>query len=84
MVILAKRLKSFSLQLVEFNLTHFIASDAHNTTTRRFRLQEAYKQVSAKFGTDYEYMFKENAELLIEGKNVYKEMPERIQKEKTI
>jgi protein-tyrosine phosphatase len=27
-------------------------------------------------------MFKENAELLIEGKNVYKEMPERIKKKK--
>jgi protein-tyrosine phosphatase len=77
-----KKIKSFSLQLVEYNLTHFIACDAHNTTKRCFRMQEAFKQVSMKFGTDYEYMFQENAELLIEGKNVYKEMPERIKKKK--
>jgi protein-tyrosine phosphatase len=77
-----KKIKGFSLQLVEYNLTHFIASDAHNTTSRRFRLQEAFNQVLLKFGTDYEYMFKENAELLIDGKNVYKEIPERIKKKK--
>jgi protein-tyrosine phosphatase len=77
-----KKIRNFSLQLVEYNLTHFVASDAHNTTKRRFRLQEAYKQVSVKFGTDYEYMLKENAELLIERKNVYKEIPERIKKKK--
>lgn len=77
-----KKIRNFSMQLVEYNLTHFIASDAHNTTKRRFRLQEAYKQVSVKFGTDYEYMLQENAELLIDGKTVYKEIPERIQKKK--
>jgi protein-tyrosine phosphatase len=77
-----KKIKNFSFQLVEYNLTHFVASDAHNTTTRRFRLHEAFKQVSMKFGNDYEYMLKENAELLIEGKTVYKEIPEKIKKKK--
>jgi protein-tyrosine phosphatase len=77
-----KKIKNFSLQLVEYNLAHFVASDAHNTTKRRFRLHEAYKQVSMKFGTDYEFMLKENAELLIEGNTVYKEIPEIIKKKK--
>ncbi|MEH7335238.1 CpsB/CapC family capsule biosynthesis tyrosine phosphatase [Neobacillus drentensis] len=30
---LGKQIKKFSLQLVESNLTHFIASDAHNAST---------------------------------------------------
>lgn len=77
-----KKIKGFSFQLIESNLTHFVACDAHNTTTRRFRLQEAFKHVSNKFGTDYEYMLRENAELIIESKNVYKEIPERIKKKK--
>jgi protein-tyrosine phosphatase len=77
-----KKIKNFSMQLVESNLTHFIASDAHNITSRRYRNQEAFKQVSLKFGSDYEFMLKENAELLISGKNVYKEIPERIKKKK--
>jgi protein-tyrosine phosphatase len=77
-----KKIKAFTLQLVEFNLTHFIASDAHNTTKRRFRLQEAYKVVSSTFNSDFLYMFKENAELLVAEGNVYKEMPERIKRKK--
>jgi protein-tyrosine phosphatase len=77
-----KKIKGFSQQLIDFNLTHFIASDAHNTTKRGFKLQEAYQSVASKFGSDYEFMFKENAELLVSGKNVYKEIPERIKKKK--
>lgn len=77
-----KKIKNFSFQLIECNLTHLVASDAHNTTSRRFRLQEAYRQVSAKFGADYEYMFQENAELLVAGKNVFKEIPEKIGRKK--
>lgn len=77
-----KKIKNFSQQLIEFNLTHFIASDAHNTTKRGFRLQEAYKSVATRFDSDYECMFRENAELLVDGKNVYKEIPERIKRKK--
>src|SRR5699024_5245405 len=37
-----KKMQKFSHQVIEADLTHFIASDAHNTTTRGFCLQEAY------------------------------------------
>lgn len=77
-----KKIKGFSEQLIEFNLAHFIASDAHNTDTRPFRMVEAFNQVRAKFGQDMEFLLKENAELLVEGKNVYKEIPERIKRKK--
>jgi protein-tyrosine phosphatase len=77
-----KKIKKFSLQLMEANLAHFIASDAHNTTTRPFRMREAYDVINKEFGMNAVYFFQENAELLIRGQAVYREEPERIKKKK--
>lgn len=77
-----KKIQKFSFQLVEANLTHFIASDAHNTSSRTFNMREAYDLIQTKYGNEIVYLFEENAELLIEGNQVYKEMPERIKKKR--
>jgi protein-tyrosine phosphatase len=77
-----KKIKNFSFQLVEANLTHFIASDAHNTRSRTFNMREAYDLIQAKYGNELVYLFEENAELLVEGSHVYKEVPERIKKKR--
>lgn len=77
-----KKIKKFSLQLIEANLAHFIASDAHNTSNRSFGMREAYDLIQAKYGLEQVYLFKENALLAIEGKHVYKEPPDRIRKKK--
>jgi protein-tyrosine phosphatase len=77
-----KSIKKFSLQLIEANLAHFIASDAHNTTSRPFRMREAYDVIDQEFGINAVYFFQENAELLIRGQAVYREEPERIKRKK--
>ena len=77
-----KNVKKFSEQLIEHNLTHFIASDAHNIHNRSFKVVDALGIIEENFGMDYIYLFKENAELLVEDKNVIKEIPERIQRKK--
>jgi protein-tyrosine phosphatase len=77
-----KKIKAFTLQLIEANLTHFIASDAHNTGNRTFKMSEAFAVIQEKFGTDFVYMLKENAELVIAGQHVYKEIPERIKRKR--
>lgn len=77
-----KKIKSFSLQLIDANLTHFIASDAHNTSNRNFKMREAYDKIQTKFGNELVYLFEDNAALVIEGSTVYKEVPERIKKKK--
>ncbi|MFJ7974805.1 tyrosine-protein phosphatase [Peribacillus sp. NPDC096379] len=77
-----KKIKKFSLQLIEANLTHFIASDAHNVTTRSFKLNEAYDLIEEKYGVDMVYLFMDNAELLLQGKTVYKEVPQQITQKK--
>jgi protein-tyrosine phosphatase len=79
---LGKNIKKFSLQLIEHNLTHMIASDAHNTTSRSFALREAYNTIEKEFGSDIVSDFQENAYFIIGGQSVYKPTPERIRKKK--
>ncbi|PFA66927.1 tyrosine protein phosphatase [Bacillus sp. AFS015802] len=77
-----KKIQKFSQQLVEANLTHFIASDAHNTHNRSFKMEEAMDYTEKKYGVDMVYYFTENAELLVDGKAIYKEIPEPVKKKK--
>lgn len=77
-----KKINKFSLQLIEHNLTHMIASDAHNVTSRAFHLQAAYDVIGKEFGTSTQMDFKENPYLIISGKSIYKEEPEQIRRKK--
>lgn len=77
-----KKIKSFSEQLIEANLVHFVASDAHNVTSRAFHLRQAYDVIEGKYGVDMVYLFMDNAELVVDGSNVYKEVPERVKRKK--
>ncbi|MGG3739465.1 tyrosine-protein phosphatase [Aeribacillus pallidus] len=77
-----KNIQKFCKQLIESNLTHLIASDAHNTTSRGFYLKDAYNYIDRQFGMDYVYMFRENAQQLIDGNHLHKEIPERIKRKK--
>ncbi|MET3697033.1 protein-tyrosine phosphatase [Bacillus oleivorans] len=79
-----KKIRKFSLDCVEANLTHFIASDAHNTHNRTFLMREAYHVIREEFGQDLVFLFRENAQLLVEGKTVFKEIPERIKRKKIL
>lgn len=77
-----KKIKKFSMQLLEANLTHVIASDAHNTGSRGFRMQEAFSLVDKQYGMDMSYMLRENAQLIIDGKTTYRDQPQQIAKKK--
>lgn len=76
------KIKKFTGQLIENNLVHFVASDAHNTTSRSFKMKEAYDVIEKNFGSAMVSILKENAELLVENKNICKEPPERIKKKR--
>ena len=43
---------------------------------------EAFETVEKKYGIDTVYLFRENAELLVQGKNVYKEISQQVQRKK--
>lgn len=77
-----KKVQKFTHQVIESNLTHFVASDAHNTTTRGFHMQEAFDLISEKFGHDMHYFFVENAELMVHGHMVVGDPPMKIGRKK--
>lgn len=79
-----KKIKKFSLQLIEHHLTHVIASDAHNITTRSFYLQSAYETVEKKFGISTSCYFKENSDLLIKGIKIHPKEPQKIRRKKIL
>lgn len=77
-----KNIQKFTHQLIEANLTHFIASDAHNTTTRSFWMKETFEVVKETYGLDNYYMFLENSQLLVDGMNVNRMEPYSVKKKK--
>ncbi|MEL3970771.1 CpsB/CapC family capsule biosynthesis tyrosine phosphatase [Rossellomorea oryzaecorticis] len=77
-----KNIQKFSQQMIEANLAHFIASDAHNINNRTFKMEEAMNYIEKKYGIDSLYYFTENAEMLVDNKTIYKEVPEEIKKKK--
>jgi protein-tyrosine phosphatase len=77
-----KNIQKFSQQIIEANLTHFIASDAHNISNRTYKMEEAMDYIEKKYGIDTVYYFTENAELLVGNKTIHKEIPEEIKKKK--
>ncbi|MFC4557947.1 tyrosine-protein phosphatase [Virgibacillus kekensis] len=77
-----KNIQKLSHQLIEANLSHFLASDAHNTSSRGFCLAEAYEELQKQHGRETGFLFMENCELLINGRTVNREEAQRIKKKK--
>jgi len=73
-----KEVEQFSEEIIDANLAHFIASDAHDIKNRSFHLAEAYEKVSRTFGTNLQYTFMENSKLLIDNLNVNRYEPVKI------
>ncbi|MGG3557244.1 CpsB/CapC family capsule biosynthesis tyrosine phosphatase [Peribacillus frigoritolerans] len=70
-----KNVKSFSKKIIEHNLAHFVATDAHNIGSRGFTLQQAYETITKTYGIQRTFYFKENAEQLIKGQSPSIEKP---------
>ncbi|WP_203363381.1 CpsB/CapC family capsule biosynthesis tyrosine phosphatase [Bacillus sp. REN10] len=77
-----KKIKGFTEQLIEANLAHFIASDAHNTSNRTFHLAEAYDKLQSQMGEDALFYFQQNANYAIDGQPIHKKLPSPIRKKK--
>jgi protein-tyrosine phosphatase len=77
-----KSIQKFSQQIIEANMAHFIASDAHNITNRNFKMSKAMNFIEETYGLDQVYYFTENAEILVAGQMIYREIPEPIKRKK--
>jgi protein-tyrosine phosphatase len=77
-----KKIMNFSHDLIKANMAHFVASDAHNTSSRGFHLTKAYEVIQKQYGMDTRYYLQENAELVLKGETVLIEQPQHIKKKK--
>lgn len=77
-----KEIQKVSHQLIQANLTHFIASDAHNTTTRAFWMKDAFDEVKDTYGIDLYYFFLENSQLMVDQMNVNRLEPMMVKRKK--
>jgi protein-tyrosine phosphatase len=66
----SSKYQAISRKLIEHELIHFIASDAHNVTRRGFALKAAYEWIDRKLGQQYTQSFRENARLLVSGQDI--------------
>ncbi|MUV37181.1 Protein-tyrosine-phosphatase [Lentibacillus sp. JNUCC-1] len=79
-----KAIQKYTHQLIEANQTHFVASDAHNTTSRGFYMHEAHEAIRERHGKPTSYMFMENAHLLIDDMNVFRDEPFPVKRRKIL
>lgn len=77
-----RKVKKISLQMIDNNLTHFVASDAHNSSVRPFVMEKLFREKSLK--TYYEDLerFMENGKAVINDERISKHQPTQEYKQK--
>ncbi len=69
--IFSKTVQNFAEQLMDANLVHIIATDAHNLSSRPLRLREAFLFVQEKWGNERAHaLCYENPKKLIQGQDI--------------
>lgn len=76
--------KQIAHLMIEHNMIHFVASDAHNVTTRDFFMKEAYAHIEATFGEAVVQKLDDNAKKVLNGENIRYSSPKEVAKEDKI
>ncbi|HCN61644.1 MULTISPECIES: tyrosine-protein phosphatase [Mammaliicoccus] len=79
---LGKNLQKLSIQMIEHNLIHFVASDAHHSKNRPFGLGELFNTSKLKNMEPTIKGLLNNNEAMIQNKDVVKERPIEFKKSK--
>lgn len=74
--------RKLSLKMIDNNLAHFIASDAHNVSNRPFIMKQLFKE--RKLKTYYEELesYLKNGEAVLENERISKQIPTQDYKQK--
>lgn len=76
------KIKKFTNEIIEHNLTHFVASDAHNTKSRGFNMLDANQEINQNYGQHTLYTFMDNAQHILDNEMIYIDEPARIKRKK--
>lgn len=66
-----EEIRQTAYQMMDDNLIHVIASDAHDTVMRPYNLKRALEILSKDYGKEYAEYLVQNAERIFNGKKVY-------------
>ncbi|GGI16704.1 tyrosine-protein phosphatase [Gottfriedia solisilvae] len=72
------KIQKYTNKLLKNNLTHCIASDAHNTKNRVFFLKEAHQEIEKRFGSKMNGYLLENSKKIAVGEDLLKRSPSYI------
>lgn len=72
---MGRKLQRISIDMCKKGLVHFIASDAHHAIKRPFDLAEGYNMIRKQLGQDFVSYYQLNAEQLVLGNSINREMP---------
>ncbi|MFT9486547.1 MAG: tyrosine-protein phosphatase [Tepidibacillus sp.] len=75
-------IQKFAEEIVEHHLSHMIATDSHGIGKRGEKLKEAYQTLYNQFGAQLVNDYQDNVKRVIEGKDIYVDMPYRIERKK--
>ncbi|HLR92391.1 MAG TPA: CpsB/CapC family capsule biosynthesis tyrosine phosphatase [Atopostipes sp.] len=77
-----KKIEKLSVQLIEADLVHFVASDAHNVTNRKFYMKEAVEKLEKEFGVEKVEAFDQTSRDLVNGDVVVIPEAKKVEKNK--
>ncbi|HFI0464079.1 TPA: tyrosine-protein phosphatase [Streptococcus suis] len=73
------KLRQISQEMIEHNLIHIIASDAHHIKHRPFNLAAAYRQVEKDYSRELSLYYQRNAQAIFQGQS-FKTMRPKLKK----
>ena len=79
-----KKTQKLSLDLLEHQQAHFVATDAHNITNRGCVWKQAMDKLEKKLGSDMVTLVNMQAEDVVQGRSMRKLAPERITQRKKL
>ena len=77
-----KSIQKVSKQLVEANLVHFIASDAHNVSSRSFHMKEAFRKLEKEYGREKVNEYHQVTKDLVNGEVIVSLTPRTVKQSK--
>lgn len=77
-----KDAQKMSKKLIDANLVHYIASDAHNTKTRKFYLKESYEALEKDYGSAFVEKYQKRTKDLVNGELIFPEATKSVKKKR--
>ncbi|MFB4163873.1 tyrosine-protein phosphatase [Alteribacillus sp. JSM 102045] len=77
-----KKARQFAELLLDHQMLHLVATDAHDVKNRPFDLSKAYRFMESKQGEEEIFYLMDNAQRIAENEDIYPEPPERVKKKK--